>query len=640
MHRDHDNGQPCCGYLLAVILAWLAGCGDQPAAVVLQPLFGTQRQCARTSEARLLLVTSHNANNDVTVAVSLDDPTAVDLRTMPTTTTQLSAQLVGPAGEVVAVGNSMPLPWADLQSGTSVAVYMAPEQGGCDIAPMNMARLSPLVAAAGAGALVLSGGTLAGDVADLSAEYFDPDANVFVAVELPTVFATAATLQGSAVLSRSDGTAIVFAAGTGAYAVFDPVARSFNKPRVFDNRWQFSVAEFPDGRVAVAGGCRTASNGRCVSDPTLRVVAIDLAADDITTIGNLAEPQLGAQLLWQASGGGRGDSLLLVGGSNLAGFAASVAQRINIANGAVSTVSAAGQAVTLDSGAILTGYASAQLAGSSQVNVIPPGSAQSRPFAGDAPRSGPTLVAQQDGEVLVIGGGADVSQFLPSTGATSKIVARGDAMPAVKSSAAVRLGDGSVLVVGGDSNGSPLASAWRYRPSLLGPASATVLLSAAMSTAGFTATDPSELTLSGNEFILAPAGATTRALAVIGGPRRMTATLTADLRVSSGGIALLFDYLGPDQWLGVELVPGSKAQLLQRQISGDGVICSGAMVALLSEDATLVMKVTESSVEVRRGGQPVLQCALSNVKRRRGLWGLGAVGAGTTLRVAQVVLAP
>lgn len=86
--------------------------------------------------------------------------------------------------------------------------------------------------------------------AQVSAEYFDPLQHAFVPIYLPAVFASASTLQGSALATMPDGRVALFAAGTGAYALFDPVTQQFGKPRVFEPRWQFAaVAVDPTGAL-------------------------------------------------------------------------------------------------------------------------------------------------------------------------------------------------------------------------------------------------------------------------------------------------------------------------------------------------------------------------------------------------------
>ncbi len=627
---------------LSCLGLWLVACGDAVPRVALQPVYGRTPGCGHAADGRILLITAQTGDREVTRSITLDGSVAsFDIADFPVDTKQLTVELVGSGGVVRAVGKSAPLDFAALTDGGQVPVYMAPPRGGCLLPDLQQPRRQPMMAAAGNGALVVGGVGPAGPL--LSAEYFDPVQNGFVSVDLPAVFASASTLQGSALATMPDGRVALFAAGTGAYALFDPVTQQFGKPRVFEPRWQFAAVAVDATRVAVVGGCRSASQGLCTSDVAARVLLVDVAADDVELLGNLALDHVGPDVVLEPSTTSRGPALLVVGGVTLQGLPSGVAERMDLATGAVMMVPAAGRALALDSGATLTGFAAASAAASDAITLVVPGSTTTRASSADRARRGPALALQEDGGVLIGGGGAGFSLFDPTTTTFRTLTPTGDRLLIQDELATQRLRDGSILVVGGVSNGVAMATAWRYRPSLVGPSTASVLLSPGLSDTSLTPLDNAELTIPANQFVVSGAGPAPTAFAVVGGPRRSAGTVQVVVAVATptSGFAIMMHYRGPAAWLGWLVVPNQPITLVERNGASNTTLCTGRMVPASTLSAATELKVAlqGQTATAVLGGAEVLRCDLPKVMAAT-VGAIAIAGFGGSAAVSQLTVGP
>ena len=589
-----------------------------------------------------MLITAHTGDRDVTRSIALDGSVAsFDIADFPVNTRQLTVELIGSGGVVRAVGKSAPLQFTALMDGAQVPVFMAPPGGGCLLPDLSQPRRQPLLAAAGNGALVVGG--LGPSGALVSAEYFDPVQNAFASVELPAVFASASTLQGSALATLPDGRVALFAAGTGAYALFDPATQRFGKPRVFEPRWQFAAVAVDATRVAVVGGCRAANQGGCTGDAAARVLIVDVVADEVALLGNLALDHVGPDVVLEPMTTSRGPALLVVGGVTLQGLPSVAAERMELATGAVMMVPAAGRALTLDSGATLTGFAAPTAAASNAIALVIPGSTTTRVTTADRARRGPAMAMQEDGRVLIGGGGGGWSMFDPTTSSFAALTPTGDALLVQDELAIQRLRDGTILAVGGVSLGVATATAWRYRPSLVGPLTASVLLSPGLSDTSLTPLDNAELTIPANQFVVAGAGPAPTAFMVVGGPRRSVGTVQAvvALTTPTAGFALMMHYRGPAAWLGWLISPNQPVTLVERNGAVTSTLCTGRLLP-----ATALAAATDITITLRGqtatatlAGDEVLRCELPSAIA--GTSGAVAIaGFGGSAAVSQLTVGP
>jgi hypothetical protein len=625
------------------LLLWCfaaAACSDAAPRIGLTPTYGRNPACGHAVDGRLLLVTAQTGDREVTRSVPLDGSVAsFDVADFPLDTRQITAEVIGAGGAVRAVGKSAPLEFATIVDGATVPIFMAPPGGGCEMAALQRPRRRAMIAAAGDGALIVGGGD------QVSAEFFDATINQFVTVALPPAFANIPTLQGSALVTMPDGRVALFAAGTGAYALFDPATQQFGKPRVFEPRWQFAAVAVDATRVAIVGGCRSAVQGQCVGDAAANVLLVDIAADDVQVLGNLTTDHVGPDALLEPATVNRGATVLVVGGTTLAGFASTMAERMDLATGAVAMVATGGRAVSLDSGATLTGFASANAAATDTVGLLVPGTATVRSLTADRARRGPALALQEDGRVLIASGGASPSVFDPTFSTFSNLSAAGDVFAPQDELAMQRLADGSILLVGGAVGNVAVADAWRYRPSLIGPTTASVLLSAGLSNTSFTPLDSAEFALAANQFRLSGSSDEPTTFAVVGGPRRQVGSVQAVISVPAPtvGIAVAMHYRGPAQWLALVLRPGQPVTLVSREGAIAATMCTGAQLAAnaLATPVEMQMRIAGQTVTATLAGSEILRCSLAPALAATvGAVAVAGFGSGGAAAVSQLTVGP
>jgi hypothetical protein len=638
-------GSAALNRALGLLLLWLGSCGDAPAQVTLRPLHGSNGACGRAADARLLLVSSLSSDRDVTRSFSVDgSAAALTIADFPIGTEQLSVSVVGAGGAVRSVGKTAPLKFSALVDGTDIPVFLAPTNAGCVIAPMVNPRRNALLAAAGDGAVVVAGQGVSGP--QVNAEYFDATTGSFAAVALPTAFSGLLSLEGSALTSLSDGRAVLFAAGVGAYSIFDPATREFSKPRVFEPRWHFATVAIDSHRVAVVGGCVSTNQSVCVGNAAARVLVVDVTADEVSVLGNLSAQHIDPDVVVEPTGFSRGRSLLIVGGTTLAGLASKQVERMDLATGAVTEVTASGRSMMLDSGATLTGFASAGAAATDTLSVVVPSTATVRSATAISSRTGPQLVLQQDGAVLVVGGGGPMLSYDPATLVTRALpmISNGDPEPSQQGQSATRLSDGSVLVVGGESAGVAISTAWRYRPALMGPTSSSALVSPGISDTALTAVDPSSLTATAAGFVLTSQSEDISQFAVVGGPRRFNGVARALLSFANAndGVALAMHYEGPAQWLAFTFRAGRPVELVRRDVTGLVAICSGTVVGreqLTSTQVEVAIQGRSATATVQ--GVQVLKCTLTvDEAARRGNVAVAAFGVAASATLVQLSVGP
>ncbi len=610
-------------------LALLVACGEPAARVQLVPV----NPCSKATSKTALRVIGYTAGGEIRRSVPPDDIDA-----FPADTEQLGVEVVGDSGGLVAIGKTARLAFDELEDGTTIPIVMAPPDGFCPVGPMTEPRVAPLVARAGAGVLV-AGGTGENGERLSTAELYDPATATFTAVEVPpSLIDPDNGLAGAVLTELPDGRVALTGTASHALAFFSAEEKRFTTPSLFDHRAFHGAIATDADHLLIVGGCADVTGGAC-SGPTLRTGFVyDLRDVSMRErgpqLGDTAQ-RFGAHILdlgVQRDGTRR---FLLVDGFGEPGVADRFAAT-DLTTELVTGMHA--QTTLLDGGAVLTAFDADAAPQTGAAGVLVPDGALA-PIA-LAPRwSGARVATLEDGSVVAIGGDANVARYVPTTNAWVSAPPPGKGPGAIAAPVLARLGDGSLLVLGGS---TATAEAWIYRPSLVGPASgSTVALPDASTDGVLTPTDPALLDRTGGGFTLTSTADDYRGRALVGGPRIADGSVSASALVEAGGIALIAQQTGPGHAIVGRLVPGEPARIEQLDRGATKTLCSGAAVS----DADLVGAVTLSIV----GGSATLGVgAIGNVAAKvscavptadRGAWGLAAAGAGARIAVQAVTVA-
>jgi len=627
---------------LLIMAAVGTGCGDPPAHVTLVPVLVGDTGCGQPAGANALAVTAYSPAGEVTRAVPLDQ--AVDLADLPDDTIQLGVEVVIGGGVIGAAGKTSPLAFGELADGVVIPIRMAPPGGFCPAGPLGEPRLQPLMARAGDGALVVGGLGESGPTS--TAEFYDPGTGTFAPVVVPDALVDAVNgMAGSVLATLPDGRVVLTGGSRGLLAVFDPATRVFGSTFALAPQRAFHGAIATDGsHVLVAGGCHGVDSGGCDGTPLRSTFVYDLQGEDPVSGPNLTSDALleGAQLF------DVGNGFVLAGGFGTPGEA----QRFQLGDrDAIKLTGLATQVTSLDGGALLTAFDRDAAPASGPVTILTPEAAVVGAKEGPG-LAGARLVALEDGSVLAVGGDpaevdgvARVARYNPTrdrweqTLPTTTSRAPGSPTPldqpgALVAPAAIRLADGTVLVLGGEA--APSVRAWVYRPSLVGATtgSITVLPASDTSPGVLTAPDPRTVTR-GTGWVLTAPDDTLVARALVGGPRLARGSITTTVTVDTGGVALIAQQVAPDRALVAHLVAGEPARLEQL---GTGTVCTGSIVTLATPPtATVATLVVGGGVRVTVDNEVVLAC--DHAATTAGAWGVAASGAGARITVATVTVA-
>ncbi|HEU0036351.1 MAG TPA: hypothetical protein VFQ53_37320 [Kofleriaceae bacterium] len=624
-------------FVLAIVAAY--GCGDPPARVALVPISVGDSACGRPKGANQLSITAFATSGQVTRAVGLGAP--IEIADFPADTVQLGVEVLVGGGDTGAAGKTLPLDFGALDDGAAIPVMMAPPGGFCPVGALVEPRRGPLVARAGEGVLVVGGVGPAGPLS--TAERYDPRTATFAPVDVPDALQDPVNgLAGAVLATLPDGRVVLTGGSRGLMAIYDPDSGQFGAAFAFAPPRAFHGAIATDGGLLVAGGCNGVAGQTCDALPLRSSFVYDLEGNTLATGPNLAPTAIseGAQLI------DSGTDFILTGGFGNPGEAS----RFTLDDREAELVTGLGaQATLLDGGALFTAFAPDAAAKSGLVRVVAPGGGVAALGNGPA-LVGARLVTLEDGRVLAVGGDPDrieqdgaarVALYDPTRDSwafefpaftPADAPRAGDQPATLVAPAAIRLGDGSVLVLGGDA--APSQSAWIYRPSLVGPAagSVTAVPASATSPAVLTASDPATLTRTPEWVLTAPDDALT-ARALVGGPRMQRGSVRAIVNVQAGGLALIAQQVTPGRALVAHLVPGEQARVEQL---ASGTVCTGDPVELPANPVTATLEVGDG-ITVRLGDTVVLAC--NERATDVGAWGVAADGAGSRIAVATVTVA-
>lgn len=621
--------------LPAIVLAALAaGCGDPAAQVRLSPLGG----CARPVDGALVKVTSYAASGEHSETVALDETIAI--ASFPADTEQIGVEVIVSGGGIGAAGKSAPLAFDTLPDGATIPVFMAPPDGFCQVGAMTEARLQPLVARAGEGVLVVGGRGAVGQLA--TAEYYNPATAAFSAVAVPEgVVDPVQGLAGAALATFPDGrVALIGGAGNG-FAVFDARTRAFSTDQRLPDTRAFHAAIAIDGdEVLVAGGCSAVTDARCDGVQRRQILRYRLGeiGDPDRALPTTGDTRIGARLFDLGVQLGGRHEYLLVGGSGQP----DLADRFALDDVTTTTLPGGhAQPAALDGGAVLAAFPDDAAAADGKAAIYPPG-APARQLADAPARQGVRLIALEDGRVAGFGGDASgrVVIYDPTRDDWDASPAAPDGPGALTAPALARLGDGTVLVIGGSLSNQ----AWLYRPSLVGPASGsiTAVPASAASRNVLTAPDPTTVTriASPPAWLLTAPDDTLSARALVGGPRIATGSVRAVVHVRAGGVALIAQQTAPGQAIVAELAPGQPPQLVQLDAGVERVLCNRPPALPAFDPAiavTLRLAITDRDARLSIDDREILACDVEAADR--GSWGVAGLGAGAQVAVDSITVA-
>lgn len=678
---------PCC--------AMLACAADAPAVSLTRVAPAAGAACGLPADGRTLLITALGdfpAGETTARAIDLADSARLDLGTFPPATRVFTLEVIGSGGALRALGKTMPFDLAALTHGDTIPVFMAPPLGACPVGPPAAARIHPLVARAGTGALI-AGGVDPDGAPVLTAEHYDPATGAFETVASALYGTADLGLAGASATTLADGRVLIAGGAAPAYQIYDPATRSFSAALFLGQSRAFHAALALDGdaddedgaRILLAGGCSVLDQtGAC--DPAQGLTSTSIMDVDTGTVRagpRLLLPRIGGAAVHEGA-----DTVLLVGGFDPAGAPLRTAERVYLDGRPGHTIDGAGaSAARLLAGGVLTAFAPPGAAPAADAAILLPAAAQApasrtATALAPAPRSGATLTPLQDGRVLVLGGLADSDPpdtdapqtaallYEPVRNAFAPVTIAGPVLAPATGPAtgpgtgpahgAVLLDDGTVLVIGAQADGSAAAgpgagrAAWVIRPDLLGPfaSDATVTFADAALALRVVPRDPARAALvpaaddDGAHYrIESSAGSGLPSeWAVLAGPAFARARLAARVRATEGGLAVLLGFRAPGDHVALILTPGQPATLLRVAPDTVSVIepCSAEVILasqLRGSGGPRLLEVdTGDSITATLDGTQVLACP-DVAPVPAGHVGLGVIGpAGATLRVDSILV--
>jgi hypothetical protein len=616
--------------LRGALVIVLVACGDPAAHVRLEPV-PLPNGCGKPPTKTALRVIAFTPGGELRRTVP---PTEIDA--FPEDTEQLGVEVIGgPSGELAAIGKTAPLAFDALADGTTIPIVMAPPDGFCPVGAMTEPRVAPHVARLGDGAVIL-GGLGPGGERLASAEYFDPTTATFSPIQVPTGLIDPDNgFAGAELIELPDGRVLLTGTASHAFAELDPVDRTFTVPTLFEHRAFHGAIALSSEALLLIGGCADVVAGAC-SGPSLRT-GFRYRLDDLSTrergptLPDMAK-RLGARILdlgVQRDGVRR---YSLAGGFGDPGIAD------RFAADDLDTETLAGfhaQHVALDGGAVLSAFEPDGSVQTGVAGVLAPDGPGLAAIASSPKLDGARLITLEDGSVLAFGGDptGNLARYVPTTNTWSTIVPAGEGPGPLDAPVTVRLADGSVLVLGGR---APTASAWIYRPSLVGPSSGALTALPDDPTGGvLTAPDPSAASYASG-LSLAATGDDLRARVLVGGPRMTNGSITAVVTVDAGGVALIAQQTGPGHMIVGRLVPGEDARIEAHEDGAVTTLCTGTRVEAAELTTTIGLSISEGNATLTVGAGGTTKASCGAARAVRGAWGIAAAGAGARIDLGPI----
>jgi len=624
--------------------------------------------CGAPADARTLFVTAlGDFPPDERFAISRNVAAGEDfnISSFPVGTRVLNVEVLGAGGALRTIGRTSSFRIEDLEDGDELSVFMAPPRGVCpSSAPIN-ARYGALAAAVGDG-IVIVGGFESSDMPVDSAEHYDPRSGTFTELSEDVYGAVDVGLRGATFTALPDGRAVLAGGPEPAWQLYvaDGESPGFVAARFLTtSRAHHAAVALSNDQVLLVGGCWPVdAAGACTAGSELLTsTIINVTTEEVTDGPALTIPRIGGHAVREANG-----RVVLVGGVDGAGTAVADAERIDPDGGQANETIAnlSGIPSRLASDSTLVAFSSPGALASTNAGVLPPFTGGVAPVA-DAPaaRSGATLTSLEDGRVLVLGGldaagPAEALLYSPNEGRFSTVMGvpmNGGAVVHRTEHVAVRVDDGSVLIVGGkNAAGELLDDAWIFRPDLIGPFTSDVVTS-------FTAPvlfqqvvprDPTQNSIDPDgiggaaEYIIdstSSIGTVPSQWAVVAGPEFVELSATVRGRVDAGGLAIMFSFRDAANY-SFALFHAGQEVVIYRVSEGDLELigtCDGQRIdpGELSPANAFVDIVFNAgpAVSATVNGRNVLSCpGFGGVER--GLVGVGVSGEAGKIRIASLTI--
>jgi hypothetical protein len=606
-----------------LVIALLVACGDDAARVRLVPI----SPCGQVTNETALRVVGYTAEREQRRTVPPND-----IDSFPADTEQLGVEVIGDNGKLVAVGKTAPLAFNALDDATEIPIVMAPLDGVCPVGSMTEPRHAPVVARAGDGVLVVGGTGVAGEQL-ATAELYDRATGSFVAVSVPaTLMDPDNGLAGVVLTELADGRVALTGTSSHAITFFDPSTRTFSAPSLFDHRAFHGALPIDGDGLLVIGGCADVVAGTCSGATLSSGFIYDLTDVTMRVRGPTLEPgaaRHGASMLRLGIQSDGAERYLLAGGFGDPG----IASRFALADMNAERIDGLGaQLAVLDGGAVLSAFSTD--GSTPPAAVLPPDRAQVVTLGATPAITGASLTSLEDGSVLAIGDRID--RYNPTTNRWTPVTA-GQLPGALDRPSTALLADGTVLVVGG----AATSDAWIYRPSLVGPrAGSVIVVPDGTEDDVLTASDPSTVDRSTGGFVLESADDDLHARALVGGPRMARGSISAIVRVESGGVALIAQQSGPGRALVGRLVPGEPARILALDGGTTQILCTGTAVSDgdLMTPVSLAITGDIARLSVGAAGAAIVKATCAVPTSERGAWGIAAAGAGARIELGPVTV--
>jgi len=644
------------GWGVAAFLVGTSGCGDPAikdvAVVRVQP--EAAPECGAPADARTMILRALGefpASEATAQSVELGAEGTFSIDRFPESTTMLEAEVRGFGGALRVIGRSQAFALEALGNSASIPIFLAPFEGVCPTGPASVSRTSPQLAHVGDAILVLGGSGFDG-TPSAEVELYHPTEGRFEALEGRTYADTTALgLLGASVTTLSGGDVAIIGGAATAYQIFGRNSEQFAAPAFYrEARGRHAALALDDGRVFVAAGCSQITPGGCDPGTELLTTSIlDTFDGQIEDGPSLQIPRIGGRAWLERPG-----QVLLIGGTDTEGDAVTEAERVFLDGRPSERIANIGGASAQGiSGAVWAGLSSTSNVSAGELGAVRPDATEaSTGFQAAFAESDSTLVALEDGNLLAMGA-TGIQKIRTLDGVSSNLGLPEFAGQSGQS--AIALADGTVLVTAGQRlDGSPVPS-YVFRPSLLGPqsASSTTSFSSLDLSEGLSASDPSAIQIIGDEgpHLLLETDEGETEFVLLAGPRPKEASLQASMGTAPGGSAVFY-FAWQSLYDHFEIVVEPNVPPILYRVTPTGRLsvggsgpdrCSGVNVPeadlVESEGAhEMELKIRGGEIVLRVEGNDVLTCTLESAPAA-GFMGIGGSGVtGTSLRIDLISL--
>jgi hypothetical protein len=659
-------GQGVSALVLAAAIA--CGGGETRTLVVKRVVSPVDPSCGAPADAQSIIVTALGEfprSEGTAENLPIAPGQTVTIGKFPEATRVLEIGVLGQGAVPRAIGRTRAFDLTKLPDGAELPVFSAAPRGFCAVGPLAVARARPLVARAGLGVLV-AGGVGADDAPVELVEWYDPDRATFVSLADTFYGDETLGLVGATMIALPGGRVVVTGGAREAYQLYTAATGEIGPALLLDDgRAEHAAVALDERRVFLVGGCATlTATGAC----DLATARGDTHVLDVDTGALTAGPALAAARVRPTVALTPDGRVLVAGGVGSDGAAIAFAERVDPAGAMPSERigGVASGAVLLPAGSALFAFGAATP--TAEVWVAPLGAVAATTLAAaPAARLAPSMTLLEDGSLLALGGidagagGAEAAQYVDVDGrfvdlASAPATPAGDVARRVDHGA-VRLDDGTVLIVGGRATATAPAGseAWIYRHDLTGPFTSELLIHHVVNATQaqlLVASDPARARrMAGTDgrppYVQIDASdgdaATVSVWVIAAGPTFLAPRITARVGALAGGVGVLVGFVDASAYDVVELRPAEPARLRRVGVAAEPeVVCAGTRVEAATLDATSVtptvtIEVQPDGIRAQIGDAVVLDCAL-DAPLGAGHVGFGPIGVGASVRLDSVTV--